>query len=45
MSQVEAWRSRRNTHNAQTNWHFTTAGDGVKLISLEPLLWEIEAPT
>ena len=35
---VDAWRSRRNTHNAKANWHFTTADARVKLKSLYPAL-------
>jgi len=35
---VAAWRTRRNTHNAKANWHFTTADARVKLKSLYPAL-------
>jgi len=35
---VDAWRVRRNTHNAKANWHFTTADARVKLKSLYPAL-------
>ena len=35
-TEVDAWRSRRNTHNAKANWHFTTADARVKLKSLYP---------
>lgn len=37
-TQVDAWRSRRNTNNAKANWHFTTADARVKLKSLYPAL-------
>jgi len=37
-TEVDAWRSRRNTHNAKANWHFTTADARVKLKSLYPSL-------
>ena len=37
-SEVDAWRSNRNTHNAKANWHFTTADARVKLKSLYPTL-------
>jgi DDE superfamily endonuclease len=37
-TEVAAWRSRRNTHNAKANWHFTTADARVKLKSLYPAL-------
>jgi hypothetical protein len=36
--EVVAWRSRRNTHNAKANWHFTSADARVKLKSLYPAL-------
>ena len=36
--EVDAWRSRRNTHNAKANWHFTSANARVKLKSLYPAL-------
>ena len=32
------WTSRRNTHNAKANWHFTTRQARVKLKSLYPAL-------
>ena len=38
VTEVDAWRSRRNTHNAKANWHFTTADARVKLKSLYPAL-------
>jgi hypothetical protein len=37
-TEVDAWRKRRNTHNAKANWHFTTADARVKLKSLYPAL-------
>ena len=37
-TQVAAWRTRRNTHNAKANWHFTTADARVKLKSLYPAI-------
>ena len=37
-TEVDAWQSRRNTHNAKANWHFTTADARVKLKSLYPSL-------
>ena len=37
-TQVDAWRTRRNTHNARANWHFTSADARVKLKSLYPAL-------
>ena len=37
-TEVNAWRTRRNTHNAKANWHFTTADARVKLKSLYPTL-------
>ena len=37
-TEVDAWRSRRNTNNAKVNWHFTTADARVKLKSLYPAL-------
>ena len=37
-TEVDAWRARRDTHNAKANWHFTTAGARVKLKSLYPAL-------
>ena len=36
--EVDAWRSRRNIHNAKADWHFTTADARVKLKSLYPAL-------
>jgi DDE superfamily endonuclease len=36
--EVDAWRMRRNTHNAKANWHFTSADARVKLKSLYPAL-------
>jgi DDE superfamily endonuclease len=36
--EVDAWRTRRNTHNAKATWHFTTADARVKLKSLYPSL-------
>ena len=36
--EVGAWRTRRNTHHAKANWHFTTADARVKLKSLYPAL-------
>jgi hypothetical protein len=36
--EVAAWTSRRNTHNAKANWHFTTQEARVKLKSLYPAL-------
>ena len=38
VTEVDAWRSRRNTHNAKANWHFTTADARVKLKNLYPAL-------
>ena len=37
-TEVDAWRARRNTHNAKANWHFTTTDARVKLKSLYPAL-------
>ena len=37
-AEVDAWRRRRNTHNAKAKWHFTTADARVKLKSLYPAL-------
>ena len=37
-TEVNAWRTRRNTHNAKANWHFTTADARRKLKSLYPAL-------
>jgi DDE superfamily endonuclease len=37
-SEVAAWNSRRNTHNAKANWHFTSADARAKLKSLYPAL-------
>ena len=36
--EVDAWRVRRNTHNAKADWHFTTADARIKLKSLYPAL-------
>jgi DDE superfamily endonuclease len=36
--EVDAWRARRNTHNAKADWHFTSADARVKLKSLYPSL-------
>ena len=36
-TEVAAWRTRRNTHNAKANWHFTTTDARVKLKSLYPV--------
>jgi hypothetical protein len=36
--EVTAWSKRRNTHNANANWHFTSADARVKLKSLYPAL-------
>jgi DDE superfamily endonuclease len=37
-SEVAAWRTSRNTHNAKANWHFTSADARVKLKNLYPAL-------
>jgi hypothetical protein len=37
-TEVDAWRTRRNTHNAKANWHFTSADARVRLKSLYPSL-------
>ena len=37
-TQADAWRSRRNIHNAKADWHFTTSDARVKLKSLYPTL-------
>jgi hypothetical protein len=37
-AEVEAWRTRRNAHNAKADWHFTTANARVKLKNLYPAL-------
>jgi len=37
-TKVDAWRKRRNTHNAKANWHFTSVDARVKLKSLYPAL-------
>jgi hypothetical protein len=37
-TEVDAWRTRRNTHNAKANWHFTSADARVKLKGLYPSL-------
>ncbi len=36
--EVATWCSRRNTHNAKANWHFTSANARVKLKSLYPAI-------
>ena len=36
--EVNAWRARRNIHNAKAIWHFTSADARVKLKSLYPAL-------
>jgi hypothetical protein len=36
--EVDAWRTRRNTHNAKADWRFTTADARIKLKSLYPAL-------
>ena len=37
-TEVDAWRKRRNIHNAKANWHFTSANARVKLKGLYPSL-------
>ena len=37
-TEVAAWRTHRNIHNAKANWHFTTADARVKLKSLYPAI-------
>jgi len=37
-TEVAAWVTRRNIHNAKANWHFTSADARVKLKSLYPAL-------
>ena len=37
-TEVAAWRTHRNTHNAKANWHFTSADARVKLKSLYPAI-------
>ena len=37
-AEVDAWRKRRNIHNAKANWHFTSADARVKLKNLYPTL-------
>jgi DDE superfamily endonuclease len=37
-TEVAAWQTSRNTHNAKASWHFTTADARVKLKSLYPAL-------
>ena len=37
-TEVDAWRSCRNMHNAKANWHFTSTDARVKLKSLYPSL-------
>ena len=41
--EVAAWCSRRNSHNAKATWHFTSAYARVKLKSLYPAIWQIQA--
>ena len=36
--EVDAWRKRRNIHNAKADWRFTTADARIKLKSLYPAL-------
>jgi hypothetical protein len=36
--EVDAWRVRRNIHNAKADWHFTTADARIKLKSLYPAI-------
>ena len=36
--EVDAWCTRRNTHNAKANWRFTSADARIKLNSLDPAL-------
>jgi hypothetical protein len=36
--EVNAWRTRRNTHSAKAKWHFTSADARVKPKSLYPAL-------
>ena len=36
--EVDAWQTRRNTHNAKADWHFTTADARIKLKRLYPAL-------
>ena len=38
VSEAAAWRTRRNTHHAKANWHFTSADARVKLKSLYPAI-------
>ena len=37
-SEIAAWRTRRNTHNAKADWRFTAANARVKLKRLYPSL-------
>jgi hypothetical protein len=37
-TEVAAWRTHRNTHNAKADWHFTSAEARVKLKSLYPAI-------
>lgn len=37
-AEADAWRTRRNIHNAKANWRFTTADARVKLKRLYPAL-------
>ena len=41
--QVAAWLLHRNTHNVKADWRFTAADAGIKLKSLYPALWVIQA--
>lgn len=36
--EVDAWRQRRNIHNAKADWHFTTADARIKLKKLYPAI-------
>ena len=36
--EVDAWRTRRNIHNAKADWRFTTADARIKLKNLYPAL-------
>jgi len=42
-TEVNAWHERRNSHNAKAIWHFTSDDARVKLKSLYPSLWKIQA--
>jgi len=37
-AEADAWRTRRNIHNAKADWRFTSADARVKLKSLYPAL-------